>query len=249
MVRWCHGEAKTKMLDLLKEVAHLGYLDAWPTEGEDLFALLRGIDGLRKGAIWAGIRSLEEVTGWHPLAAKLLAKYVSEDVLLNTAAELYHNAFERNSRLLLVLGSLLGPAALAVPAYFAVASRFVTRVVGLRYGERCRELAALKPGMPVYLVREPENRCDPNAVAVFAPWGRHLGYLRAPLAAALSARCAAGEAFAARVAAVLGPGCDPNERLHIEVWREVDPEGLVFAASGEPVAGAEPARFPSPRAD
>lgn len=214
------------MLALLKDVARLGYIEAWPGSGEDLIFLLQGIDRLQKGVIWAGIRDLEAVDRWHPLAAKLLAKYVPEEVLLNAAAELYHNGFRRDKRLLLILGAVLGPAALAVPEYFAVAERFITRVVGLRYGHRFEELEALEPGMLLYLVREPENPHDPNAVAVLAPWGAPLGYLHRPLAAALTARCEKGETFAARVAAVLGPDADPNERLYIEVWRE-DSAGTV----------------------
>jgi len=56
--------------------------------------------------------------------------------------------------------------------------------------------------------------------AVVAPWGARLGYLRASLAAILAHRYARGEVFAARVAAVMGPDYDPNERLYIKVWRE-----------------------------
>ena len=81
--------------------------------------------------------------------------------------------------------------------------RFVTRVVGLCYEDRQKALAALHPAMPVSLVLEPENRYDPNAVAVVAPRGAQLGYLRASLAALLARRYARGGVFAARVAAVM----------------------------------------------
>ncbi|MGQ9513274.1 HIRAN domain-containing protein [Thermodesulfitimonas sp.] len=209
------------MLALLKDVARLGYLEEWPDDGgTNLIVLLRGIQHLQQGALWAGIRDLEAVGRWHALAAKLLAKYVPEEVLLNATAELYHNAFKRDKRLLLVFGAILGPAALTVPDYFVTAPRFVTRVVGLRHGTRLAEAAELAPGMPVYLVREPENLHDPNAVAVLAPWGAPLGYLHRPLAAALTARCERGESFAACVVTLCGEAYDPNERLHIEVRRD-----------------------------
>lgn len=222
--RW--GEAT--VLALLKDVARLGYIEEWPGSGEDLIFLLQGIDCLQKGIIWAGIRNLEAVARWHLPATRLLDKYLHEEVLLNAAAELYHNGFRRDKRLLLVLGAVLGARALTVPDYFANAPRFVTRVVGLHYGSRAAEAAALTLGMPVFLVREPENPHDPNAVAVLALWGAPLGYLHRPLAAALTARCEKGETFAARVAAVLGEACDPNERLHIEVWRGDSPEKICF---------------------
>ncbi len=208
------------MLDVLKEIVQNGMIDEWPTEGEDLLLLVRAIGYFRRKALWAAIHVLEEIDAWHAVASGFLARYVPEDTLLNTAAELYHNSFCDNNRVLLLLGSVLGPAALGVPQYYAHASRFITRVVGLRYEDRQKELAALQPGMPVNLVREPENRHDPHAVAVVSPWGAQLGYLRASLAAILAYRYARGELFAARVAAVMGPDSDPNEQLYIEVWRE-----------------------------
>ncbi|HHW42619.1 MAG TPA: hypothetical protein GXX25_02210 [Desulfotomaculum sp.] len=94
-----------------------------------------------------------------------------------------------------ILGSLLGQSAFGVQDYFVTAPAFFTRVVGLRYEERQRYLMLLQPGMPVFLAREPENRHDPRAMAVFSPWGAHLGYLRATLATVVSDRCSAGEAF------------------------------------------------------
>lgn len=82
--------------------------------------------------------------------------------------------------------------------------------------------------MPVFLVREPKNPHDPNAVAVLAPWGAPLGYLHRPLAAVLSARIDAGEAFSACVATILGEACDPDERLHVEVWQDTLPGKVCF---------------------
>lgn len=205
------------MLELLKEITRLGYLEDWPGSGEALISLLRGITCLRAGVLWAGIRHLDQVGRWHTAATQLLGKFVPEETLRNTAAELYHNDFRRDKRLLLILGVALGAQALTVPDYFATAPRFVTHVVGLRYGSRAAEAAALAPGMPVLLVREPENPHDAGAVAVLAPWGTPLGYLRRPLAAVLSARIDAGETFAARVAALCPEHDDPNARLHIEV--------------------------------
>lgn len=224
------------MLTLLKDVARLGYLEEWPDDGgTDLIVLLRGIRHLQQGALWAGIRDLEAVGRWHALAAKLLAKYVPEEVLLNATAELYHNAFKRDKRLLLIFGAILGPAALTAPDYFITAPCFITRIVGLRHGARLAEAAELAPGMPVYLVREPENLHDPNAVAVLTPWGAPLGYLHRPLAAVLTTRCEQGESFTARVVAFCGEAYDPNERLHIEVRRD-DAAATIRLVSYEPAA-------------
>ncbi|NPV29813.1 MAG: hypothetical protein HPY58_09210 [Firmicutes bacterium] len=72
-------------------------------------------------------------------------------------------------------------------------------------------------------------------MAVVAPWGVQLGYLRASLAAILAHRYARGEVFAARVAAVMGPDNDPNEQLYIEVWSEGHYKGDLVQA--EPLGG------------
>lgn len=230
------------MLNLLKAAAGRGYLEAWPPdEGEGFLAAIRGVALLRQGALWGGIRELEKVRNWHSAAFDLLREFVPEETLVNAAAELYHNSFVPGSHLLFVLGVLLGPVADDVQEFFFKAPEFVTRVVGLRYEERLREAAQLTPEMPVVLVREPENRVDPEAVAVLAPWGAHLGYLRAPLASVITSRCRQGEAFSAFVAAVLGPEYDPNERLHLRVKSDPDGSKILLVkylpAEGEPGGG------------
>ncbi|MEW6173030.1 MAG: HIRAN domain-containing protein [Bacillota bacterium] len=216
-------------MELLKEIFRSGYLDRWPGGGDEFISLVRGVNHLRTGAIWAGIGDMLQISGWNPVAVEIIAAYVPGEIILNAVAEIYHNAFKRDKRLLLILSAVLGPLAMTAPDYFATVLRFFTRVVGLRYGSCESELDELRAGMPVYLVREPENKYDCDAVAVLSPWGARLGYLRAPLAATISARCAGGEAFAARVAAVLGPAHDLNERLHIEVWRDEHPGKACFA--------------------
>ncbi|WP_207707556.1 HIRAN domain-containing protein [Desulfofundulus thermobenzoicus] len=216
------------MLELLKAAVRNGYADEWPEEeGEDFLAVVRGADFLLKGAVWGAIRELEKVKHWHAAAFELLREFVPEDLLVNAAAELYHHSFFPGSHLLFILGALLGPVADDVQEYFFKAREFFTRVVGLRYEERFREAALLAPGMPVVLVREPENKVDPSAVAVLSPWGTCLGYLRAPLASVISSRCEDGETFFACVAAILGAEYDPNERLHLKV-RSGPPEGKII---------------------
>ncbi|MDN5344366.1 MAG: hypothetical protein PWQ18_477 [Clostridia bacterium] len=221
------------MLKLLKAVARRGYLDRWPGDGSDLIVLLQGIYHLRRGALWAGIHALEHIELWHPVAIELLIELVSYDLLVNTAAELYYNAFHPEGQLLFTLGSILGPTGLQVQQYFTSAERFITRVVGLHYGERQQEVEKLKAGMPVFLALEPENKHDPHAIAVLSPWGTHLGYLRATLAAILNARYNAGEVFSARVVTVLDASHDANERLHIEVWRDDAVEAIFVVSLGK----------------
>lgn len=53
------------MLELLKDVARLGYIEEWPGSGDELIFLLRGMDFLRIGAVWAGLAELRKISRWH----------------------------------------------------------------------------------------------------------------------------------------------------------------------------------------
>ncbi|HKV43974.1 MAG TPA: single-stranded-DNA-specific exonuclease RecJ, partial [bacterium] len=86
------------------------------------------------------------------------------------------------------------------------AAALYTKVVGVTFAGRQEALAALRPGDPLRLVREPANVHDPHAVGVLAPDGRQLGYLRAPLAGRLSPSIDAGARYRATVLAVTGGG-------------------------------------------
>jgi hypothetical protein len=179
---------------------------------------------LRNGALWAGIHDLQHVSRWHETATRLLTEYVSEAVLLNAAAEIYHHAFNRDKRLLLVLGAVLGPAALSLQDYFYTAPRFITRVE-LRDKVTVSDMARLKDGMRVRLAREAGTAGAQSRITVIAPWRQRLGYINNALAAALISRCATGEVFAARIPMVLGEAYDPHKRLHVEIYRDISQGG------------------------
>jgi len=57
---------------------------------------------------------------------------------------------------------------------------YLARVVGIYFGEVGKE--GIEEGAPVFVVREHDNRADPNAVKVLYKDGRKLGYLRRSLA-------------------------------------------------------------------
>ena len=61
---------------------------------------------------------------------------------------------------------------------------YLARVVGIYFGEVGRE--GIEEGAPVFVVREHDNRADPNAVKVLYKDGRKLGYLRRSLAKKLA---------------------------------------------------------------
>ena len=57
-----------------------------------------------------------------------------------------------------------------------------TAVVGVTYNGRQGAIAFLLPGDEVWLLREPDNRFDRNAIRVLRRNGRQIGYLNRHLA-------------------------------------------------------------------
>jgi hypothetical protein len=71
---------------------------------------------------------------------------------------------------------------------------------------RQEELARCKPGEPVRLVREPDNRHDPMAVAVYSCRGIRVGYLKRDRAVWIGSKIDRGYDVRAIVERVKGAG-------------------------------------------
>lgn len=117
----------------------------------------------------------------------------------------------------LVAGAVLGRRIAEVSQFYSTASTFLTRVVGCRYGGRLDALEDVEVGDPLFLIQEPDNPFDSNAIRVADRKGKTLGYVRRTIAKRLSARLERGAALQARAALVLGERFGPNDRLYIEV--------------------------------
>jgi len=63
-----------------------------------------------------------------------------------------------------------------------------------------------QPGEQVFLIAEPDNAVDPNAIAVQRGDGEQLGYLPRPLAERVARLLRQGYGYAAFVAEILEPG-------------------------------------------
>lgn len=95
---------------------------------------------------------------------------------------------------------------------------------------RQEELARCKPGEPVRLVREPDNRHDPMAVAVFSARGVRVGYLKRDRAVWIGSKIDRGYDVRAIVERVKGAGL-PDAALGLVMRvsmdrREADPPEL-----------------------
>lgn len=206
------------MHKLLKEVLDRGLLDQFRPDDCHLPFLLRAVAFLRKGAVNAAVRDLQEVPKWRLAELNLVRSLVAPELLLNALAEVYHNSFVSNRReLTFFWGALLGERISEVYDYYEQTDEFYTRVVGLGYENRAAYLKSLHPGNTVFLIREPDNPYDENAITVVTPKGEMLGYLRRTLAEILAPQMDRGLELNASVAFVYEECPYVDERLYLKV--------------------------------
>jgi hypothetical protein len=77
--------------------------------------------------------------------------------------------------------------------------RYTFRVVGDHIGNRAACISRLRPGLPLYMVREPTNPVDWNAVAVYDQSRNMLGYLKREVAEWFGPILDRGKSFSASV--------------------------------------------------
>ncbi len=91
---------------------------------------------------------------------------------------------------------------------------FNTKIVGVTFEGRQDAVAGLTPGTELAVVRDLENRYDPNAIGVW--FGRlQLGYIRREIAARIAPNIDAGERYRAEVRHVTGGG---TRSVGVNIW-------------------------------
>ena len=115
--------------------------------------------------------------------------------------------------------------------------------VGGEYGDRQLAILALRPGQTLELVREPRNRHDKNAVAIYAS-GKQLGYVPAFKAEMTARYLDQGRTVDARVVEVTGyvPASKAEEVFQLpQPWasrRRTRRTCLVRRPRRQPLAGS-----------
>jgi len=143
-----------------------------------------------------------------------IIRRLPEDAALEGQKSLVDDLFERSAQIL-SRGEYAG---------VAEASSFMTKVVGVTYGERQQVLGALVEGEVLQVVREKSNPVDENAIAVMRSTGEQLGYLRRQIAVALAPLMDDGVAYQAQVMQVTGGGEGRSLGANVCVSR-LDAEG------------------------
>lgn len=84
------------------------------------------------------------------------------------------------------------------------AGSFHTKLAGVTFEGRPAVVSLLRPGMPLRIVRQPDNPHDASACAVFDPHGEQVGFLNRRLAAVMAPVLDAGVEYDAEVSEVTG---------------------------------------------
>jgi len=136
----------------------------------------------------------DEWRGARRLQLRVREIEVHEGGARGAAAELLDDLFERADEII------------AREEYAGIedAESFHTKLVGVTFEGRQESVAYLAPGVPLRVVRQPENPHDANAVALHDPHGTHVGYLNRRLAAVLAPVLDKGVEYDVEVTEVTG---------------------------------------------
>lgn len=116
------------------------------------------------------------------------------------------------------------------------AARFHTKLAGVTFEGRQEVVARLEAGVPLRIERQPDNRYDPNACAVYDPLGDQVGFFNRRLAGALAPVIDAGVEYDAEVADITGGGDGESLGVNVLVTRralDVGPDDEMLQAAAE----------------
>lgn len=99
------------------------------------------------------------------------------------------------------------------------ATAFHTKLAGVTFEGRQDAISRLVADMPLRLERQPDNEYDPNACAIFDPFGEQVGYFNRGLAAALATYIDAGVEYDVVVADVTGGAAGESLGVNVLVSR------------------------------
>ena len=114
----------------------------------------------------------------------------------------------------------------------ADARSFATKVVGITFEGRQAVAQGVSEGDELLLERQPDNAHDPNAIALIAPDGSQVGFLRRQISSALAPLIDSGTEYEARVLQVTGGDEGRSLGINVQVTRMLDDESAEAAAQG-----------------
>lgn len=176
-----------------------------------------------KSALWINHDFVNDL-GYLTLLGNMLGPSACQELFFEYALGAYGDRDISKTNTARLIGGMPADPDLAARQWFAQADSFSTRVVGFGF----RKNRFTRPGPdtdsltiaaddPVFVVREPQNNHDPNAVSLLWKNGEKLGYLRRNIAVHIAPLMDHGRLYTAGVAAVLGHYRKDDERVYVRI--------------------------------
>ena len=176
-----------------------------------------------KSAIWINYDFISD-TGYLTLLRAMLGPQSCNELFFEFALGAYGNPNISKTNTVRLIGGVPADLDRAARQWFNQADSFSTRVVGFGY----RKDRFVRPGIdtdsltlavddPVFVVREPQNTHDSNAISLLWKNGEKLGYLRRNIAKQVAPLMDQGCLYTASISAVLGHFRADDERVYVRI--------------------------------
>jgi hypothetical protein len=176
-----------------------------------------------KSAIWINYDFVGDFS-YVTLLGGILGKQACQEVFFEFALGVYGNPDLSKTNTARLIGGVPKDMDQAARKWYTGAESFSTRVTGFGYRkDRFTRPApdsdrlTLSAGDPVFVIREPHNHHDSNAVSLLWKNGEKLGYLRRNIAAHIAPLMDHGRLYTACIAAVLGHFRPDDERVYVRI--------------------------------
>ncbi len=178
-----------------------------------------------KSAIWINFDFINDLS-YLTLLGGMIGQQSSQELFFEFALGVYGDRNISKTNTARLIGGMPVDMDQAARQWYSQSDSFSTRVIG--FGYRKDRFTRPNPDIdnltlavddPVFVVREPNNSHDPNAVALLWKSGEKLGYLRRNIAAHIAPLMDHGCLYIGSIAAVLGHFRPNDERVYVRIER------------------------------
>jgi hypothetical protein len=184
-----------------------------------------------KASLWINYDFINDLS-YLTLLGGMLEQASCQELFFEFALGAYGDRDISKTNTARLIGGMPVDLDLAARQWYNQSDSFSTRVIG--FGYRKDRFTRPNPDTdnlvlavddPVFVVREPHNSHDPNAMALLWKNGEKLGYLRRNIAAHIAPLMDHGRLYTASIAAVLGHFRPDDERVYVRIERMPDGNG------------------------
>jgi hypothetical protein len=176
-----------------------------------------------KAAVWINHDFVNDL-GYLTILANMLGEASCHEIFFEYALGAYGNRDIAKTNTARLIGGMPADMKEAARQWYGQAETFATRAVGFGFRKHRFTLPGpdddsliLAAGDPVFVVREPGNSHDPQAVSLLWKNGEKFGYLRRNIACHIASLMDQGRLYTGRIAAVLGHYREDDERVCVQI--------------------------------